>query len=118
MLVSNSPVLLSTFFSPPAPPPPALASLVLLACCVPPPAGRVPPQTHSSRWPPPKSAKRALRILAEASGKSVSAAEHALRAAGHNMGVARVMPKLGVEVGEGGRRLKEAQGNLRRALKE
>jgi len=31
-----------------------------------------------------KLADRALRILAEASGKSVSAAEHALRAAGHN----------------------------------
>src|SRR2546422_9020062 len=41
-----------------------------------------------------KLAKRALRILAEASGKSVSAAEHALRVAGQNMGVALVMLKL------------------------
>src|SRR5467141_4026712 len=32
-----------------------------------------------------KLADRALRILAEASGKKVSAAEHPLRAAGHNM---------------------------------
>ena len=65
-----------------------------------------------------KVAKRALRILAEASGKSVSAAEHALRAAGHNMRVALVMLKLGVEAREARRRLKETQGNLRRALRE
>jgi N-acetylmuramic acid 6-phosphate etherase len=65
-----------------------------------------------------KVAKRALRILAEASGKSVSAAEHALRAAGHNMRVALVMLKLGVEANQASCRLKEAQGNLRRALSE
>jgi N-acetylmuramic acid 6-phosphate etherase len=65
-----------------------------------------------------KVAKRALRILAEASGKSVSAAEHALRAAGHNMRVALVMLKLGVESREAKRRLVRAKGNLRGALGE
>jgi N-acetylmuramic acid 6-phosphate etherase len=61
---------------------------------------------------------RALRILAEASGKRVSAAEHALRAAGHNMRVALVMLKLGVEAGEAKRRLQAARGDLRKALGE
>jgi N-acetylmuramic acid 6-phosphate etherase len=65
-----------------------------------------------------KVARRALRILAEASGKSVSAAEHALRAAGHKMRVALVMLKLGVDAKQARSRLKEAQGNLRRALGE
>jgi N-acetylmuramic acid 6-phosphate etherase len=65
-----------------------------------------------------KVAKRALRILAEASGKSVSAAEHALRAARHNMRVALVMLKRGLEAWEARNRLKEARGDLRRALKE
>ena len=65
-----------------------------------------------------KVAKRALRILAEASGKSVSAAEHALRAAGHNMRVALVMLKMGMEVREAKRRLAQAKGNLRAALGE
>ena len=61
---------------------------------------------------------RALRILAEASGKRVSAAEHALRAAGHNMRVGLVMLKLGVEAGEAKRLIARAGGNLRRALGE
>jgi N-acetylmuramic acid 6-phosphate etherase len=65
-----------------------------------------------------KVAKRALRILAEASGKSVSAAEHALRTAGHNMRVALVMLKLGVESREAKRRLAQAKGDLRAALGE
>ena len=65
-----------------------------------------------------KVAKRALRILAEASEKSVSAAEHALRAAGHNMRVALVMLKMGVEASEAKRRLAQAKGNLRVALGE
>ena len=65
-----------------------------------------------------KVAKRALRILAEASGKSVSAAEHALRAAGHNMRVALVMLKMGVEASEAKKRLAWAKGNLRAALGE
>jgi len=65
-----------------------------------------------------KLADRALRILAEASGKSVSAAEHALRAAGHDMRVALVMLKRGVGVGEARKRLAQAQGDLRVAVGE
>jgi N-acetylmuramic acid 6-phosphate etherase len=65
-----------------------------------------------------KVAKRALRILAAASGKSVSAAEHALRAAGHNMRVALVMLKLAVESREAKRRLAQTKGDLRAALGE
>ena len=61
---------------------------------------------------------RALRILAEASGKKVSAAEHALRAAGHNMRVGLVMLKLGVEAVEAKKLIARTGGNLRRALGE
>jgi N-acetylmuramic acid 6-phosphate etherase len=61
---------------------------------------------------------RGLRILAEASGKRLSAAKHALRAAGHNMRVALVMLKLGVDAREAKRLLVRAGGNLRRALGE
>jgi N-acetylmuramic acid 6-phosphate etherase len=65
-----------------------------------------------------KVADRALRILAEASGKNVSAAKHALRAAGHDMRVALVMLKRGVKVGEAKKRLRVASGDLRKALGE
>ena len=65
-----------------------------------------------------KVAKRALRILAEASGKSVSAAQHALRAARHNMRVALVMLKLGIDERQAKRRIAQANGNLREALEE
>jgi N-acetylmuramic acid 6-phosphate etherase len=65
-----------------------------------------------------KVAKRALRILAEASGRNVSRAEHALRTAGHNMRAALVMLKLGVEAKEAKKRLQAAGGNLRVALGE
>ena len=65
-----------------------------------------------------KLADRALRILAEASGKSVSAAKHALRAAGHDMRVALVMLKLKVEALEAKKRLRVASGDLRKALDE
>jgi N-acetylmuramic acid 6-phosphate etherase len=65
-----------------------------------------------------KLGDRALRILAEASGKGVSAAEHALRAAGHDMRVGLVMLKRGVDVGEAKRLIVQAGGNLRRALGE
>ena len=65
-----------------------------------------------------KLAERALRILAEASGKSVSAAEHALRAGGHDLRVGLVMLKLGIGVAEARKRLKAAGGNLRMALGE
>ena len=65
-----------------------------------------------------KVAERALRILAEASGKRVSAAEHALRAAGHNMRVALVMLKRGVGAREAKELIAEAGGDLRKALGE
>src|SRR5258708_74149 len=61
---------------------------------------------------------RALRILAAASGKSVSAAEHALRAAGHDLRVGLVMLKRGVEAREAKRLIARAGGNLRGALGE
>jgi len=65
-----------------------------------------------------KLADRALRILAEASGKKVSAAEHALRAAGHDMRVALVMLKLGVGAGEARKKLKAVRRDLRKAMGE
>jgi N-acetylmuramic acid 6-phosphate etherase len=61
---------------------------------------------------------RAVRILMEASGASVSAAEDALLAAGHSMRVGLVMLKLGVDAREARKRLAAARGNLRRALGE
>jgi N-acetylmuramic acid 6-phosphate etherase len=61
---------------------------------------------------------RGLRILAEASGKKLSAAEHALRAAGHNIRVALVMLKLGIGAQEAKKLLVRAGGNLRKALGE
>jgi N-acetylmuramic acid 6-phosphate etherase len=65
-----------------------------------------------------KLAERTLRVLAEASGASVSAAKHALRAAGHNKRVALVMLKLGVGAGVARKRLAAARGDLRKALGE
>jgi N-acetylmuramic acid 6-phosphate etherase len=61
---------------------------------------------------------RAVRILMEASGASVSAAEDALRAAGHSMRVGLVMLKLDVDAREAQRKLAAAGGNLRVALGE
>ncbi len=61
---------------------------------------------------------RALRILAEASGQELSAAEDALRATGHNTRVALVMLKCGVSAQVARRRLVRARGNLRQALGE
>src|SRR5258707_15827229 len=65
-----------------------------------------------------KLAERALRILAEASGKRVSAAEHALRAAGHDLRVGLVMLKLEIGAAAAKKRLKEMGGSLRKALEE
>jgi len=62
--------------------------------------------------------ERAVRILTEASGRNVSAAEHALRAAGHNMRVGLVMLKLGVDANEARKRLTAARRDLRGALGE
>src|SRR5580704_9919463 len=62
--------------------------------------------------------ERAVRILMAASGASVSLAEDALRAAGHNMRVGLVMLKLGVSARTARKRLSSARGNLRGALGE
>jgi N-acetylmuramic acid 6-phosphate etherase len=61
---------------------------------------------------------RAVRIVAEGSGKSVSAAEQALRAAGHSMRVALVMLKLNLGPAEARKQLKISDENLRVALGE
>jgi N-acetylmuramic acid 6-phosphate etherase len=61
---------------------------------------------------------RILRILAEASGKSMSAAEHALRQAGHNLRVALVMLKLGADARTAKIKLARAKGDLHEALGE
>jgi N-acetylmuramic acid 6-phosphate etherase len=61
---------------------------------------------------------RAVRILMEASGAGVSAAEDALRAAGHDMRVGLVMLKLGVDARAARKKLAGARGDLRRALGE
>ena len=61
---------------------------------------------------------RAKRILAEASGKDLSASEHALRQSGHNLRVALIMLRLGISTSEARKKLTDAKGNLRRALGE
>jgi N-acetylmuramic acid 6-phosphate etherase len=63
-----------------------------------------------------KLAERALRILAEASGRSVSAAEQALRAAGHDLRVGLVMLKREIGAGEARKLIARARGNLRGAV--
>lgn len=63
-----------------------------------------------------KLRQRGLRILAQVSGANVSEAARALRRAGHDLRVALVMLKAGVDRAEARRRLKGAQGNVRRAL--
>ncbi len=61
---------------------------------------------------------RAVRILQAASGKSVSSAEHALRASRHNMRLGLIMLKRGVSAAEAKKLLSKAGGNLRMALGE
>lgn len=61
---------------------------------------------------------RALRILAEASGKSVSDGRRALRQAKHDIRVALVILKRGVTAADARKLLANAGGNLRRALGE
>ena len=61
---------------------------------------------------------RAVRILQAASGKSVSAAEHALRASRHNMRLGLIMLKRGVSAAEAKKLLFRSGGNLRLALGE
>jgi N-acetylmuramic acid 6-phosphate etherase len=61
---------------------------------------------------------RAQRILAEASGKDLSSAEHAMRQSGNNLRVALVMLRRGLSAAQARNRLQSAKGNLRRALGE
>ena len=65
-----------------------------------------------------KLSERSVRILAEASGKDLSAAKHALRQSGHNLRVALVMLKKKVDAPTAKRMLKTSTGNLRRTLGE
>ena len=61
---------------------------------------------------------RALRILAEASGKTVSEGRRALRQSRHDIRVALVILKRGVTASEARKLLSTAGGNLRKALGE
>jgi len=65
-----------------------------------------------------KVSQRMVRILADASGKSLSASEHALRQSGHNLRVALVMLKLRLDAAEAAKKLRDAKGHLRAALGE
>jgi N-acetylmuramic acid 6-phosphate etherase len=63
-----------------------------------------------------KLLQRGLRILAEASDRDLSSAEHALRQSGHNLRVALVMLKLNLSAEGARKKLAAAKGNLRKAL--
>jgi N-acetylmuramic acid 6-phosphate etherase len=65
-----------------------------------------------------KLSERTVRILAEASGNSLSASAHALRQSRHNLRVALVMLKLRLNASEAAAKLRHARGNLRAALGE
>jgi N-acetylmuramic acid 6-phosphate etherase len=65
-----------------------------------------------------KLRERGLRILSEASGKDLSAAEHALRQSGHNLRTALVMLKRSLGATQARAQLVLAKGNLRQALGE
>jgi N-acetylmuramic acid 6-phosphate etherase len=63
-----------------------------------------------------KLSGRALRILSEASGKDVSAAKRALRQSRHNLRLALVMLKRGVDAHQASKHIARARGNLRLAI--
>ena len=63
-----------------------------------------------------KLRRRGARILEEAAGMSASAAEHALRQAGHNLPVALIMLKAGASAPQAKRALGESSGNVRAAI--
>jgi N-acetylmuramic acid 6-phosphate etherase len=65
-----------------------------------------------------KLRQRGLRILMEASGATLSTAEHALRQSSHELRVALAMLKTGVDAKSARARLAVARGNLRQALGE
>jgi N-acetylmuramic acid 6-phosphate etherase len=59
---------------------------------------------------------RGLRILMEASGATVAEATRALRQSGHKMDVALTMLKSSVTANQARRLLRDAGGNVRRAI--
>lgn len=63
-----------------------------------------------------KLRRRGLRILEQATGASLSEAEHALRQAGHDLRAAMLILLTGATAAEARRRLAAARGNLREAL--
>jgi N-acetylmuramic acid 6-phosphate etherase len=63
-----------------------------------------------------KLRRRGARILEEAAGVSVSAAEHALRQTGHDLPAALVMLKSGTSVRSAKRALSNSGGNVRNAI--
>jgi len=63
-----------------------------------------------------KLTERGLRILVEASGAKLAAAEEALRQSGHNLRVALLMLKHGVSAAAARKKLSMAPGNLRAAI--
>ena len=65
-----------------------------------------------------KLSQRSVRILEQASGKSVSATKHALQKSRHNLRVALVMLKMGVDAPTAQKILKSSAGSLSRALGE
>ena len=65
-----------------------------------------------------KLREREKRILTEASGRDVSAVEHALRQSKHNLRLALIMLKRNISAEQAKKRLAAARGHLRRALDE
>jgi N-acetylmuramic acid 6-phosphate etherase len=63
-----------------------------------------------------KLRRRGARILEQAAGVSPSAAEHALRQAGHNLPAALVMLKTGASLRDSLRSLAATGGNVRQAI--
>jgi N-acetylmuramic acid 6-phosphate etherase len=63
-----------------------------------------------------KLRQRGARILQEAAGVSVSAAEQALRQSQHNLPVALIMLKTGISVRDARQRLEQSGGNVWQAL--
>jgi len=65
-----------------------------------------------------KLRRRAQRIVAQASGAGVGDVQRTLRQAGHDLRVALVMLKAGVNANEARKRIRSAGGNVRAALGE
>ncbi|HKW89032.1 MAG TPA: N-acetylmuramic acid 6-phosphate etherase [Candidatus Acidoferrales bacterium] len=63
-----------------------------------------------------KLKRRALRILQEATGADSLTAGHAMRQAGHDLRIALLMLKTGVNASQARRKLAAEHGNLRRAI--